>query len=532
MTIEKDCLIIPCSDSKSIDTTEAFNLYTGAMMQIINSQGIEDVLARFNLLFFSAKHGLIESSTIISPYDERMPKCAALQSEFIELHKRNANKLLSKYATKKSKLFVLLGKDYQNVFDEMGLNGTIKKFAMVYKSLNAKGIGVHRSRLKRIITKTSKEVQPVLFRSGAANLPEFYGYRAAGQAIGTSLAHFNRAGVLQQTIDAIHNGESCFVDNGLITSLSQKKVMCVATVFEEYIKFVSSFKKCKSLSIVIPDFPDSQDKALKVLREYKTQIQWLSKRCNVIVPMHKAVERSVVEQAHMVIGVLKQAKIVLGIPCRIKPSQNWRLDIYDIELLFMLKHKNGNPYFNKVHFLALSEVTPGTCYLERISLCKMYNMQAIQADCMRTAALFGNQATANYKGNIAVREVIKEVTELNTLRSSDFKQYDRESEIDCTRLWDEIRGFDAQRKAAVWNECYPNIVIDINDTDEEIEEVFETLTDTCSHDFIEKVKHVLYEIFSLPSHGPKFIEKRAEAIIKCYTKEDEARIPVQQPMVF
>jgi hypothetical protein len=74
------------------------------MMQIINSQGIEDVLARFNLLFFSAKHGLIESSTIISPYDERMPKCAALQSELIELHKRNANKLLSKYANKKTKL--------------------------------------------------------------------------------------------------------------------------------------------------------------------------------------------------------------------------------------------------------------------------------------------------------------------------------------------------------------------------------------------------------------------------------------------
>jgi hypothetical protein len=80
MTIEKDCLIIPCSDSKSIDTTEAFNLYTGAMMQIINSQGIEDVLTRFNLLFFSAKPGLIE------------------------LHKLNANKLLSKYANKKTKL--------------------------------------------------------------------------------------------------------------------------------------------------------------------------------------------------------------------------------------------------------------------------------------------------------------------------------------------------------------------------------------------------------------------------------------------
>jgi hypothetical protein len=74
------------------------------MMQIINSQGIEDVLARFNLLFLSAKHRLIESSTIISPYDERMPKSGALQSELIELHKRNANKLLSKYANKKTKL--------------------------------------------------------------------------------------------------------------------------------------------------------------------------------------------------------------------------------------------------------------------------------------------------------------------------------------------------------------------------------------------------------------------------------------------
>jgi hypothetical protein len=67
------------------------------------------------------------------------------------------------------------------------------------------------------------------------------------------------------------------------------------------------------------------------------------------------------------------------------------------------------------------------------------------------------------------------------------------------------------------------------ETDEESEEVFDNLTTAYFHDFIIQAKHVLFKLFTMPEHYPKYEMKRTEAIIHCYLNGNN-RKPVQRAL--
>lgn len=526
----KHCLIIPCSDKKLSHTGPAYKLYQGVLMGIVNTFDLDTVFKKFKIFFLSAKFGLIEAHDIIEPYNERMPSTSTGQQEFALFHQKSARAILNRYANSQVKLFTVLSKDYQSAFDSMNLS-VLNKFMMVYQSRNARGIGDHRSRLKKIISSTlSNPSKPTLFRSGCANLSEFTGFRCAGEAIGTSLAYIDSKGVLSNVIDAIKSKTPLFLDNGLITAITKGVSLSDKDVFKCYIALVKSIRGSQSLSIVVPDNPFCQDSALTTIKTFKKEIKWLATQCNVIIPFHKPVQRSVKEQAVLVTGVLGATNFTVGIPCRNAKGSEWRLSLTDIESLFILKRKDGSPLLKRAHFLALSEKTIGKTYAERLSLCAMYNVD-FQADACRTTALFGADNSSR-KGSVIAREVEKDFIKVNTINSTLFKEYDSEKEIDSANLWDEINTLSPQQKANLWNECYPFCKIE-EANDDDLNEVFNNLTDVYFHDFTNQVKHVLYTVFSMPEHTPSAFEKRTEAIIRCFMSDDnESRLPVQQVIGF
>lgn len=526
----KHCLIIPCSDKKSSEAMPAYELYQGVLMGIVNTFDIKEVFAKFNIFFLSAKLGLIKAQDIVEPYNQRMPSNTAGQQEFAIHHQKSAQALLSLFAGPEVKLFTVLSKDYQNAFDSMSLN-VLNKFMMVYQSRNARGIGDHRSRLKKIITSVlSQPAKPILFRSGCANRTEFCGYLSANEAIGTSLAYIDSKSVLNHIIDTIKNKTPIFLDNGLITATRKGYSLSEPDVFKRYIEIIKSIRNTKSLSIVVPDNPFCQDSALSTIKTFKKEIKWLASRCQVIIVFHKPIQRSVREQAQLVYKTLGTTAFTAGIPCRNSKGNEWRLPLGDIESLFMVKRKDETPLITQAHFLALSEKTLGKAYAERLSLCSMYGVK-LQADACRTTALFGGDDSSR-KGSVLAREVKKDIVKANTINSTLFKEYDSEKEIDSSSLWDEINYLPAQKKADLWNECYPTCRID-DESDEDIEEVFDNLTCAYFHEFTNKVKYALYAIFSMPEHEPTAFEKRTEAIARCFMpQENTPRTPVQQVIGF
>jgi hypothetical protein len=526
----KDCLIIPCSDKKALKPLPAYQLYQGALMGVVNQFDINDVFKSFDVFFLSAKLGLISATAVIAPYNERMPCRLTDQKRFALEHKKNAQSLLKNLANKDSALYTVLSKDYQSVFDLMSLT-SLAKFKMVYHSVNARGIGDHRSRLKRIIaSKVNAPIDPVLFRSGCANLTEFHGLTASNQAIGTSLAYMSSKALFAHVIDTIKNKTNIFLDNGMISAISKGYELSEKDVFKQYMDIATGIRGTKTLAIVVPDCPFSQDKCIETVKSFKKEIKYLATKCQVIIPFHKETQRSVKEQCTLIAEILGATKFTVGIPCRKVKDNDWRLPLTDIESLFMLKDINGNQLIKKAHFLALSEKTVGTTYHERLSLAAMYNVE-FSADACRTPALFGSEFSER-QGSVIAREVKEEVTKYNTINSNFFKGYDSESEIDSSNLWDEIRYFTAQEKASLWNECYPHISIDDEDDDSDIEEVFDNLSNNYFHDFVTKAKTVLFAQFSMPEHEPSAFEKRTESIARCFSQDDSYRTPVQHVIGF
>jgi hypothetical protein len=132
-----------------------------------------------------------------------MPTSEQETAAYAETHKASATRLLNKYASKDSKLFTILRKEYQRSFDLMSLT-SLKKFEMVYQSRRSRGIGEHRGRLKRIIHSIiENNSSPILFRSGCGSSNEIIGFQQGNQNIGTSLAYIDRSNLKQYITDII-----------------------------------------------------------------------------------------------------------------------------------------------------------------------------------------------------------------------------------------------------------------------------------------------------------------------------------------
>lgn len=530
----KHCIIIPCSDKKADCITTAFDMYRGALNQIIKGFDKGDVFKHFHVFYLSAKLGLIEANTMIEPYNQSMSKSTNDQKSFALENKKTAQRLLKRFANKDVELYTLLSKEYKAAFDFMNLS-VLKKFKLVYRGDGARGIGDHRGRLSKLIkSKLTPQSPPTLFRSGLAHDNEFAGFLQAGCAIGSSLAYTKNDRIYGYIIDAIKMNVPIFLDNGLISAVTKGVKFDPEKAIAQYIEILSSLGKSPSLSVVIPDNPFDNNEALLTIKKFKTEIKWLASRCQVILPIHKGIQRKPVEQLREIVTILGDStarKINLGIPCREVKGNKWRLPLHDVESLFQIKDKHDKQLFSRVHYLALSEVSQGQVFAERVALSQMYNM-TMTADCCRVTALFGANE-GKRKGSVLAREIKQQLTVKNEEMTEYFKGYDVENEWDEPYIFDYVNELSVEAKVELWNLSFPSCKIDYDASDEfECSEVFERCVEAYTHNVVAEFKRqlgtVLFsgdysEILTIPSNP--FV--REATIYELFKEDGTQRQPVQ-----
>lgn len=530
----KHCLILPCSNKKGTGTQTAYELYQGALNSIVKSFNKDDVLAHFDILFLSAKFGLIGANDLIPTYDIKMSKVEKDQQAFAKAHSRNANELLKQYASKDSRLYVVLYNDYQTAFDMMKLTAT-KGFKSIYKSVAARGVGVHRGRLKKIIqSNLNTSSKQTVFRSGCSNVNEFNGFLAANERIGTSLAYLNKKHVLSYITNELKAKHDIFVDNGLITAVNKKIDINEADIFSQYKIIIKSVRTSQSLLAVIPDNPFNADEAISIVRRNKTDIRTLAKRCQLILPIHNTTIRTVVQQAKLLMDVIGKVPITLGIPCLNKGDSKWRMSTENIESLFALKHIDGSPVFTRVHFLGLSEVSLGGAYEERLALAKMYGLH-FSCDASRITAIFGSQEKCSRAGNRKIRDIQQDQISIaqHNKFAPDLQTYSGDDEWEDPMIIDEVNNLEVEDKIALWNSCYPACQLDYDNDDVDGSlEAFDLCFDAYFYNFIEMVKQKFKALFKQKLLVLKGSNLREEAITQLFLKCNEQRGQVQQVMNF
>ena len=545
--MNKPVVIIPCSNKKSTDSkNKAYNIYQGDMLSGIRALGMDIVLSSVELFFLSGKYGLIHASTIIDNYKQRVPKDKSGQLLYINTHKKEASKLLTAYANKETKCYILLSKDYSNAFKAMDIS-CLRKFKTVYHSQNAQGSGDHKARFVKIIKNaiTPNKIKETIIRSGCCNETEFLGYRAAGEAIGTSLHYIDKSPALMQyTIDSIKAGNPTFVDNGLITAVTKGHQLNSNDVFASYSRLINGWKgNKKSLSIVVPDSPTDEDQALSTIIKHLKQIKAFSKICNVIIPIHKPNKRSTREQVERIQRLLGQTKVTIGIPCRTKGNADWRMDIADIEPILEFKAKDPktnapakDTWVKRVHFFALSEVS-GKAYLDRADLAQRYNL-TYQLDASRTTALFGNEQTSKRRGSQVSRAVKDQLTNKKPAKELvRYQHHDLHREWETEALVEAINNLSSKDKAVLVNSLtnhqFTHITIDASETDEHIEEVFNNIFFAYPAQFIGELIELIETSFILNKHKPSFSQVREKSITRIFTKgNSRTGTPVQQALIF
>ncbi|MEZ9699041.1 DUF6884 domain-containing protein [Vibrio sp. 10N.261.46.E12] len=547
--MNKPVLIIGCSNSKLQGVHRAIDLYQGDIYKVLRAN-VDDIQQHFDVFILSALHGLVPADKELKDYNLQMcsRKKASEITEFANKHKRKAFKLIRDVASSDRKLYIALTKDYLASLDEMFKSDAgqkiMKTFECVYVSRNHEGNLQLKSRLKKIITMVAKGADnPVtLFRSGIANHDEMIGYSLSGSALGASLAYVSdikKPYLFSYIQQALANGTSCFLDNGIITSFRRGEFVSTDEVFARYTSIVKMLKRdeVKHLSIVIPDNPFDTVASINVVRKHKAQIKWLAKRCNVILPVHRAVD--IRSHAHSLMKELNYIpNICLGVPCKatIKNGDEEipvRLEMPEIEKLLEQKNPNKAALFSKVHFLALSEKTRGKLYSERTTLANMYGVLCT-ADACRSAAVMGNEDESARCGSVMLRQIHEEVTQENTFKSPWFTKYDNETELDTPLLHetassyieDDVNGF-----VDSWNNAMSyDWELDIRgmEEDEAKEYCLDMLIafpQILSDVLITCLKQIYWRVFSMKDHEPESFDKRTETFARLFTVDQ--RQPVQ-----
>ncbi len=421
-------LVIGCSEKKLEGANRCFDLYQGAMFQLIRSQ-LAHPLQHFKIVILSAKHGLIDGETIIENYDQRMPGINSPEAldAFVAKHKASSRKLLNSVSKGAVDLFVLLTKDYQRAFDR--LLGTeeqtkrmLTRFSSCYISRGHRGIGELRGRLSRVLQNGMKALSKEdyhFYRSGVSNPPEI-GYLSAGCSVGTSLKYVNTNQSTELLSVLLNSTRSrrLFIDNGLISLINANKGKTNSSitfdtqwVFDQYNAISCSLplKQAKNLSIVIPDDVECGEKAIDIIKNHKRDILTLANRVDVILPIHK--HDNIGDLAMRMMKELNfSRKIRLGIPCLVQPRKNINLALTEsqIDTLLSLKHPKGGKLFQKLHFFGMSDVTPKLKLNTRLRLAQLhgYSGEEVTLDCCRTTALFGSQSSGLRKGSFLVKEKV------------------------------------------------------------------------------------------------------------------------------
>ena len=71
--MKKNTLIIACSNSKLPHVARAIDLYTGNVFQTLKRNTDSNPLEDWNILILSGKHGLLEATELIEPYNQEVP---------------------------------------------------------------------------------------------------------------------------------------------------------------------------------------------------------------------------------------------------------------------------------------------------------------------------------------------------------------------------------------------------------------------------------------------------------------------------
>ena len=107
----KYLLIIPCSKiKKDLFNVSALELYDGPFYRIIR----KDLQKNIDILILSAKYGLIDSTELISPYDQKMIKTRAEELSHEVMEKLESAFRHNHY----DEIFITLGKIYMIALEE------------------------------------------------------------------------------------------------------------------------------------------------------------------------------------------------------------------------------------------------------------------------------------------------------------------------------------------------------------------------------------------------------------------------------
>jgi hypothetical protein len=413
----KPVLVIGCSDSKSEDIiSRAIDMYTGHVYKMLRSNltgsgSTEEIADKVTVLILSGKYGLITMDSFIPNYDQRIPSRQDLDgvAKYVDAHHSESLDLLASVASKETTLFVHLSADYQHCFDKILERGAgsknlkdkratvLNQFGEFYISQGHSGIGYFRSDLKRTLTMLnnrswSQDVSPVYIRSGISNFNEL-GYAAAGAAVGTSLARVNTKKNSSILSSLLFHAKSAitFIDNGIIRAVAEKREIDTDWIFSEYRKIVSSVPRsvAKNIQIVVPDNPSDPVGAIDILKRHNSDIDWLSSRCDVILPIHSC--DNIADQLTTSIATIGHSRFRLGIPCLEKSPHNYCLSLLEIDKLLGVKDVHGDQVIKRVHFFGMSEQTREFKLAPRLALMKRYGLSGrnVTLDCTRTKAVMG-----------------------------------------------------------------------------------------------------------------------------------------------
>ncbi|HFI9381063.1 TPA: DUF6884 domain-containing protein [Vibrio parahaemolyticus] len=551
--MNKSVLIIGCSDAKADSALPAFDLYQGTMYQLIRAN-LPNIHDHCDVLILSAKHGLISSHQVIEPYDQRIAKRtnSSTVSQFVADHQQAAYKLLQQYADKGRNLHIVLSNDYLTAFDKLcdapRFQKLLRRFNATYISRKHSGIGVLRGRLKKVLTAVvGGSSQPTLFRSGLANQDEFIGYSQANAALGASLAYVSdikQPHLFDYIKQSLLEGNRAFLDNGIITEIGRGTFVSTEEVFTRYKQIVSKMPRSvsKKLAIVIPDNPFDNAESIDIVRRHKDDIKWLSSRADVILPVHRAPDVSehataMMKELNFITGIR------LGVPCKesIKTdtgSMPVRLDLTDVEALFELKNPKGTSMFNGVHYLALSEVSRGKLYQERLLLAQIHGFD-MSCDACRTAAVMGNEQNSNRIGSVTLRQVHQEQTESNTKNSRYFQEHGLHEEYEEPVIFQsamEAIDNDVVSFVTKWNKFMdPVWELDINGMEEEAakeycSELICSFPREIEDQLLDKLKHHYWKMFYRDEYEPTSLNKRAETFSRLFFNGERMAVQTTLPI--
>ncbi len=427
----KPVLVIGCSAAKQVGEFPALDLYTGNMYQMLSAR-CKSPLDTFEILVLSARHGLISASEIITDYDCVMPSRKNVRAieAFASTHGRAARKLLRSVADRERPLFVCLTNKYLDAFDKMIGEKELRLFKSHYVSRKHKGIGELRGRFARVldmVSQSNTEIEPVVFRSGVANTSEL-GYVAAGCSVGASLAETNTNRMSHLLVELLRTTthRPLFLDNGLISLLSQSKSFNTDWVFKQYLDIASSLTKkaAKNLYVVIPDDVTCNQKAVAIVERHRKEILQLSKMTEVILPIHRSDDIET-HALNMMKALGYPRNIRLGVPCLKNKKVDLMLQLEDIERLLSIKHPRKDiKLFSKVHFFALTEKSSHKKLMPRLMLANLYGVN-ISMDGCRTTALFGT----NRKGKAMEQQVVDEYLKPQVIASEAFNSHSFSTEF-------------------------------------------------------------------------------------------------------